>query len=180
MDLARSAERTKKLKIVPVRDNLVRFQASLEDRSSDAEGGELIHALTLAGTISLPDLVIRSIEATVDRQPFPECGASLAPVQQLLGRSIAAGFRAHVLEIMGRTRGCTHFMTLALDLAAAHTLTVFLRMRARVPYEDRNRPDGVWIGTGLKVEPRLENACVALSADSPVVKTAKTYKESGG
>lgn len=179
MDLFRTAERTKKLKIVPVDDRLVRFHASLEDVSSDPTGGDIIHALALDGTISLPDLVIRSIEATVHRQPFPECGASLAPVQRLVGRSIGAGFRAHVLEVMGRTRGCTHFMTLALDLAASHTLTVFLRMRARASYQDRNRPDGVWIGTGLQIEPRLENACVALSAESPVVKTAKTYVSSG-
>ena len=175
MDPTRCAERTKKLRIEPVDASLLRFFASLEDISHDGAGVEVIHSLAIEGTISLPDLVIRSIEPRAHYQPFRECGKSLDPVRGLVGVRIGPGFRAHVRGTLGRTQGCTHFLSLVLDLAASHTLSLFLRMRARVPFEGRNGPDGAWIGTGLAIEPLLENACIAFTSDSPVIAKARHY-----
>jgi hypothetical protein len=173
MDSVRTAERVKKLKIEPIDDSLVRFRASLDDVSHDDAGDEVIHSLSIEGTISLPDLVIRSIEPHAHHHPYQECAQSLDPVRKLVGLRIGPGFRAKILDTMGGTKGCTHFLTLALDLAAAHTLSIFLRMRAKVRFDSRNNSDGAWIGTGLAIEPRLENACIALTSDSPVIRTAK-------
>jgi hypothetical protein len=175
MDSVRTAERVKKLRIEPVDDSLLRFHASLDDVSHDDTGDEVIHSLSIEGTISLPDLVIRAIEPRAHHQPYQECAKSLDPVRQLVGAHIGPGFRAHVLSILGRTNGCTHFLTLVLDLAASHTLSLFLRMRAKVPFDSRNRHDGVWTGIGLAIEPRLENACIALTSDSPVIEKAKQH-----
>lgn len=175
MDPIRTAERVKKLLIEPVDDALVRFRASLDDVSHGDTGDEVIHSLSIEGTISLPELVIQTIEPRAYHQPYQECAKSLDPVRKLVGARIGPGFRAHVIGILGRTNGCTHFLTLVLDLAASHTLSLFLRMRAQVPFEGRNNPAGVWIGTGLAMEPRLENACIALRSDSPVLKNAKQH-----
>jgi hypothetical protein len=175
VDGTRTAERVKRLRIEPVDDTLVRFHASLDDVSHGAEGVETIHSISIAGTISLPDLVIRSAEAHTDYQPWDECKRSLAPVRALVGAHIGPGFRAHVLEAMGRTRGCTHYLSLALDLAASHTLSLFLRMRSKHAFEGRSEPDGAWIGEGLKLEPRLENACIAMTSDSQVIRRAKRH-----
>lgn len=177
MDLFRTTERNKTLKITPVSEALVRFRATLEDRC-ETEGeteAEIIHSLILEGTISLPDLVVQTIEPTVLRQPHPECVNSVEPMRKLVGLRVGPGFRDGVIKAVGRTLGCTHFMTLALDLAASHTLALFLRMRTRVPFEKRNTTAGAWIGTGLEIEPRLENACIALQTHSDTIQSAKAF-----
>ncbi len=170
-------ERIKRLSVRRVDDTLIRFSASLDDTYHAAEGDEVIHSLGIEGTISLPDLVIVTITPFVHKQPYPECGKSLAPVHQLAGIRIGPGFRSRIIELMGHTRGCTHFLTLALDVAASHTLTVFLRMREKASYADRENPDGAWLGTGFKIEPKLENACIGLTSDSRPLALAKRFAE---
>ena len=177
MDPVRTAERVKKLRIEPIDDALVRFVASLDDVSHEDTRDEVIHSLSIEGTISLPDLVIQSIEPHAHHQPYQECAKSLDPVRRLVGARIGPGFRAYALGILGRTSGCTHFLTLVLDLAASHTLSMFLRMRAKARFDARNSPDSAWIGIGLAIEPRLENACIALTSNSPVIKNAKRHLE---
>jgi hypothetical protein len=168
----RSAKRSKSLEVELADDRRLSFRLALEDKGYSDEGEELIHSLLIEGVLSLPDLVIQSIEAKALAQPYAECGASLEPMSQLVGVRIGPGFRDHVLQAIGRVRGCTHFLTLALDLTAAHTLSVFLRMRERVPFTERASSDA-WMRAGLDIEPRLENACVALRSGSPVIRRAK-------
>jgi hypothetical protein len=177
MDLSRIGERTKKLRVEPVNDRLLRFRASLEDWGHSPDGDELIHSLVLEGTISIPELEILSIEPTTLHQPYAECLLSVEPVRKLVGARIGPGFRTRVIELLGRTKGCTHYLTLALDLAQSHTLATFLRMRSKMSFEGRNSPDGAWIGTGLEIEPLLENACIGLRTESPVIQRAKQYRE---
>ncbi len=170
-------ERVKKLSVQRIDDSSVRFKASLDDTCRARTGSEVIHSLAIEGTISLPDLVILTITPSVNKQPYPECARSLDPVGLLAGTRIGPGFRSRVIELMGRTKGCTHFLTLALDVAASHTLTVFLRMREKASYGDRENPDGAWLGTGFKIEPGLENACIGLTSDSRPVVLAKRFAE---
>lgn len=174
MDSNRIAERMKKLRIEPIDGAHVRFRASLDDTSYDDHGEDLIHSLAIEGTISLPDLVIETIEPRAYRQPHDGCVNSLDAVRRLAGTRIGRGFRAKVLDTMGRTKGCTHFLSLALDLGASHTLSLFLRMRAKLPFEDRHGEGAVrWIATGLVIEPQLEDACIALAGDAPLMREAK-------
>ena len=173
MDKRRTARRTKSLEVEPIDDTRFRFRLSLEDKSFTDDGEELIHSLRIDGELSIPDLVVLSIEPVAIHHPYAECGASLAPFRALIGARIGTGFRAAVLEAMGRERGCTHFMTLALDLGAAHTLSTFLRMSAKASYSQRNSSDGEWMRAGLAIEPRLENACVALRTGMPVIENAR-------
>lgn len=173
MDPFRTAERVKKLKIEPVDDTLVHFRSSLEDTSYSGAGEEIIHSLSIEGTISLPDLVIRTVEPRASHQPYLQCSASLDPVRKLVGITIGPGFRAHVQNLMRGTSGCTHFLSLSLDLAASHTLSLFLRMRKKASFESRNGTEGTWTKVGLSLEPRLENACIALTSESAVIQRAK-------
>lgn len=173
MDRDRSAERVKRLKVEPVNDSLLRFHASLVDTAYDANGDELIHSLSIDGTISVPELEILTAEPYVVQQPHPECTKSLDPVRNLVGCRIGPGYRSKVQGILGGTSGCSHFLTLAFDLGASHTLSLFLRMRSQGQFENRNAPEGFWIRNGLKIEPRLENACIALTSDSTTIANAK-------
>lgn len=173
MDQQRTARRTKSLEVAPIDETKFRFSLALEDKSFTDDGEDLIHSLRIDGEMSIPDLVVLSIEPVVIHHPYPECGASLAPFRALVGAKIGTGFRARVLEAMGRERGCTHFMTLALDLGAAHTLSTFLRMSAKASYSQRHSSDGEWMRAGLAIEPRLENACVALRSGMPAIENAR-------
>jgi hypothetical protein len=177
MNLLRSAERVKRLRIDPVSDDLVRFRASLEDHSESAEGSEIVHSLSIEGTISLPDLTILSLEPHATQQPYRECAASLEPMRQLVGMRISKGFSSHVKELLGGTAGCTHFLTLALDLAASHTLSLHLRMRGSADLNEADKENPARLRVGLSLEPHLENACIALTSDSPMIRRAKRGQE---
>lgn len=182
--MARTAKRSKSLDVGLVDAGRAWFKLELEDRSSGPGGGELIHKLEIEGELSLPRLEILRIEPRTLHQPYAECGASLDPVRQMVGTRVGPGFRARVLELMGRERGCTHYLTLMLDLGAAHTLSLFLRMRERASYAGRNEPGSPWLRAGFAIEPKLEGACVALRAGSPVVAAAaqsvNTSVDTGG
>ncbi|MCX4149975.1 MULTISPECIES: DUF2889 domain-containing protein [Paraburkholderia] len=173
MNLSRSVERVKKLRIDPISDDLVRFRSSLEDHSDSDDGPEVIHALSLEGTISLPDLTIRSVTAHASQQPYRECAASLEPMSQLVGLRVSSGFSTNVKNLLGGTAGCSHFMALALDLAGSHTLTMYLRMRERARLDQSDEENGDWTRVGLSIEPRLENACIALTSESRMIRQAK-------
>ena len=96
----RSVERNKRLLIKPLDSQTVHFMASLEDFSEGPEGREVIHSLVLEGTLSLPDLVILSVDARALKQPYRECAASVSPMRSgechpwCLIQSIACGLAA--------------------------------------------------------------------------------------
>lgn len=167
--MARTAKRTKSLDVGLIDPGRAWFKLELEDRATSPGADELIHKLEIEGELSLPQLEILSIEPRTLHQPYPECGASLEPVRQMAGTRIGPGFRARVLELMGRQLGCTHYLTLMLDLGAAHTLSLFLRMRERALYSERNEPGSAWLRAGLAIEPKLQGACIALRAGSAAI-----------
>lgn len=166
-------ERVKRLGIEPVSPSLVKFRASLEDVFQSPDGPETVHSLVLEGTLSVPDLVIMSVEPRTIVQPYAECMASLAPMQRLIGLRISSGFSSSVREILGGTAGCSHFMALALDLAASHTLSLFLQIRDRVKRENEVPGGAIRTRVALMLEPRLENACIALTSESPQIGRAR-------
>ncbi len=170
-----SADRTKSLRIEPIDDHTVRFISGLRDTFRKPDGDDLIHHLELSGTLSLPDLVIRSVEARSLEQPFASCAHSVDPMKRLVGLKIGPGFRTEVLERIGGIKGCTHFLSMTLDLAALHTLTTYLQMEAQAPRRGVGADDGRWIAVGLQVEPRLEDACIGLTRDSPVIVSAREH-----
>jgi hypothetical protein len=62
---------------------------------------------------------------------------------------------------------------MALDLGALHTLTTYLQMEVEAPRKGEGADDGRWMAIGLRVEPRLVNACIGLSSESPVIQAAQ-------
>jgi hypothetical protein len=170
------ADREQKLHIEPIDEHRVRFISTLTDTFRTPHGDDLIHSLKLEGTLSLPELIIESISATSSEQPFESCAASLAPIAKLAGVRIGPGYRNRVMELIGGTRGCSHFLTMALDLAGSHTLTTYLQMESRRPRREVGVADGRWIAVGLDIEPRLENACIGLRAETPMMRSAQSHR----
>ncbi|MCW2943578.1 MAG: hypothetical protein JWR24_295 [Actinoallomurus sp.] len=168
----RRARREKSLDVVPLSDSALWFEARLRDSGTelvDQRNVDVIHALRLEGLITLPDLVIRAVRGHADVQPYDHCALSLAPIQKLAGLSLTRGYRREVLAVMGGTLGCSHFLTLALELSGANILSVYLRMRPHVAYTVDARKDGSWTDVALQVAPQLEGACLGLASDSPVI-----------
>lgn len=175
----RWVERSKSLRVDPVDATTVRFCATLEDHSEGPEGREVIHSLILEGTLSIPDLIIRSVSARALKQPYRECAASVEPMARIVGLQIGRGFSQKVLEILGGVRGCSHFLALVMDLAAAHTLTTYLQLRDRVPLATSDDDDSDWTRVALEIEPRLENACIGLIADLRPLRNARRKRDAG-
>lgn len=173
----RWVERAKSLRVDPVDDQTVRFLATLVDHSEGPEGPEVVHSLRLEGTISLPDLTIRSVAAQALQQPYRECAASVEPLAQLVGLRIGRGFTQRVLELLGGVRGCSHFLALVLDLAGSHTLATYLQLRDRVPLASSDRDDSDWTRVALEIEPRLENACIGLKAELRPMQNARRKRD---
>jgi hypothetical protein len=171
----RTARREKSVDVLPLSDDAVRLVATLRDISvavDDPTDVELIHDLRIEAIVSVPDLVITEISGHAEHQPYDQCAFTAAPVARLRGLCLSRGYRRRVLEIMGGTRGCSHFLTLALDLSAAHVLAIYLQMRVVTTNTPESRADGTWARTGLEVAPGLMNACFALAEDSPVQRRA--------
>lgn len=167
------ADRNKSLRVEPIDKRSVRFTSTLTDTFRSPAGESRIHELRLEGILTLPDLTIDSICAKAIEQPFHTCGASVEPMSRLAGVRIGPGFRQAVLEKIGGVQGCSHFLSMALDLGALHTLTTYLQMEAEAPRRGIGADDGQWMAIGLRVEPRLVDACIGLSRESPVIHAAQ-------
>jgi hypothetical protein len=179
---ARRARREKTLDVVPLSDTALWFEARLCDSGTDLADGQnvdVIHELRLEGVVTLPDLTIRAIRGHADVQPYQHCALSLAPIARLAGLSLTRGYRREVLAVMGGTLGCSHFLTLALELSGAKILGVYLRMRPHLAYTVDAREDGRWTELALEVEPSLGGACLSLAEDSPIIARARNRRAVG-
>lgn len=165
------AQRTKTLKVFPQGADRLGFLSKLEDYSEIGDRKELIHSLELEGTLSLPDLTFLSIQARSIQQPYRACQQSLEPLQRLVGMSIRPGFSERVKELLGGTAGCTHFLSLVMDVAMSQAFAIYLKIRAQEP--DVETDSSEWTRIGLDIEPRLENACIALATDAEPMRRVR-------
>lgn len=178
----RSARREKTLDVVAVSETEMTLIATLRDTSTaldDPDDVELIHDLRIEAEVTVPGLVIREISAHAVHQPYDGCAHTAAPVSGLRGVSLRRGYRRAVMDTLGGTLGCSHFLTLALDLSATNVLSIYLRMRTLTEQTPEHRADGTWAGAALRVEPGLMNACMALAEDSQVQDRARRALDSG-
>lgn len=109
-------------------DDLWDIEAELHDsKTYDApsmrEGGvrpagEPIHHMWLRVTVD-PNLVVRGIEAAMDTTPLPDCPQARAALQQMVGCSMARGWRQAIQKHLGGVASCTHLRELLFNLATA-------------------------------------------------------------
>ncbi|MFT4011149.1 MAG: DUF2889 domain-containing protein [Nocardioidaceae bacterium] len=161
--------RSKSLTTTPTHtEGLLAFESSLRDVATFAHADEarsdVVHHITITGVVDIATWTLSDVTPHAYVLPYEDCGTAMARVIHLSGLSIGRGYRAAVLELMGRTRGCTHFMSLSLELAQLHTLGTYTTLRTKMPDGDRTRPE--WLAS----EPQLENACYSLRSDSPVIQ----------
>jgi len=123
--------------------------------------GDPVHDISVRVTIN-DQLVVRSVEVSMDAVPFTFCGGGADGAQALVGASIAEGWRRRLSECLGRTAGCTHLreLLLALGTVAFQTVSASRDQSLREQGQgDSDRTDN----------PFFLNGCYSWSQDSPVV-----------
>jgi len=90
---------------------------SLRDGSLRPAGAP-IHHMWLRVTVGR-DLVVRGIEAAMDTTPLPDCPQARAALQQMVGCSMARGWRQSIQKHLGGVASCTHLRELLFNLATA-------------------------------------------------------------
>jgi hypothetical protein len=133
---------------------------------------QVIHDFVVDGELMGSDLVIIRLDVSAETHPYRQCPAILPGCQELVGKSLARGWRQTVLATLGATAGCTHVTTLLIGLAEARTMAFFLQMNAKVAYSEPTREDGRWTAAGLELVPTIVGACHVLTSNGPVVQGA--------
>jgi hypothetical protein len=118
--------------------------------------GLVIHDMRVTLRVRHPDLVITAASAAMNARPYTICTDAVAPLQQLVGLSVAQGFTRAVNERLGRAQGCAHLTALV------HALGPVVRQAAGVAFR----------GTAQAPDPRNDlwfvNTCQAWREHGPL------------
>jgi hypothetical protein len=134
--------RTIRTDAVRVSDTELEVTGHLVDERAEPEdwfglsSGLVIHDMRVTLRVRHPDLVITAASAAMDSRPYTLCTDALAPLQQLVGLSVARGFTRAVNERFGRAQGCAHLTALI------HAIAPVVRQAAGVAFHGiRTSPD---------------------------------------
>lgn len=154
--------RTIRTDAVRVSDTELEVTGHLVDERAEPEdwfglsSGLVIHDMRVTLRVRHPDLVITAASAAMDSRPYTLCTDALAPLQQLVGLSVARGFTRAVNERFGRAQGCAHLTALI------HAIAPVVRQAAGVAFHGtRTSPDAssdLW----------FVNTCQAWREDGPL------------
>lgn len=130
--------------------------------NAERHAGEPLHHMKIRLTVDAT-MTVRAIAVAMAATPFPECHAGAAPLQALVGASLARGWRKAIDAAAGGIAGCTHLRELlpAMATAAFQTITHDLATQKRLRGEDPlagGRP------------PASFGQCIAWDFDGPVVR----------
>jgi hypothetical protein len=122
-----------------VLDGKLVFDAVLRDRwIDDATADEEIHGYEVRLEAEPPDLTVTAVLVRPRFLPFPECPLAAAAAQRLVGLSLARGFRRAATEVLGGVEGCTHLLTLVLNIWNHQVVSQYILTRV----EGGTDPDG--------------------------------------
>ncbi|MGC4008385.1 MAG: DUF2889 domain-containing protein [Pseudomonas sp.] len=121
-------------------DGLWDIEGSLQDRKHDRwpswESGtqpprQPVHHLRVRLTLD-DRFTVRAVDAALPAIPFPECRATVPPLQSLVGSTVSSGWRQAIQAALGGPAGCTHVreLLMALGTVAYQTLAGERRRKA--------------------------------------------------
>ncbi len=157
-------------------DGLWDIEAELQDTKSYAmerhDGGQLaagapLHGMAIRVTVD-DALCIVAIASSSDHTPFGECQQGSAPMQQMLGVTMGAGWRVAIERALGNTRGCTHLREMLFNMATVAFQTI-------PGYRERLRKQAGGATTARSEPPFFMNKCIAWDFSGPLV--ARTYPQ---
>jgi hypothetical protein len=121
---------------------------ALRHASRTVKAGEPLHDMSVRIVVD-DEFTILAVAACQDAAPTGICGEAVAPMQQLVGLRIAAGFTNAVKQRLGGAQGCTHLMELMWPIAttAYQTLAGSRIDKMLAPAEAGKKPakiDSCW------------------------------------
>lgn len=137
-------------------DGLWDIEAEMSDRrdypSLRPDGGlkiarnEAVHDMGIRVTVD-DALTVVAIEPIMRAVPMPECQASRAPMQAMLGARMGGGWRRAIEDRLGGTAGCAHLRELLFNMATAalQTIPVYRAqqiIRGEIPDPRSTEPPG--------------------------------------
>ena len=120
-------ERTIKIKTFEMGEDRILIEGTLIDERfcptfayliSRIIGPKIVHNITVGIELSLPDLVIRSVNTNMTEVPAEVCKGAKDACDKLVGVSLLRGFKRTVKKLMGGVNGCLHLNTLLLSIGA--------------------------------------------------------------
>ena len=127
-----------------------------------------IHHMIIRMKIRGPQLVIEDIEVEMPTIPHNECIETHKSLSPLKGIPIVSGFNANVKKLIGRTKGCSHLMSLLTAMAPAAVQGAWSAM-AREPVDPE-----IYMPSAME---RLENTCWVWREDGPLMEKFKNFKK---
>ena len=126
------------------------------------KAGSPVHNMKIRLTVDAA-MVVRAIDVAMPATPFAECHGGAAPLQALVGASLARGWRKAIDAAAGGIAGCTHLRELlpAMATAAFQTITHDVGMQKRARGEDPHASDK---------PPAAFGQCIAWDFDGAVMK----------
>lgn len=136
------------------------------DRERGAlSAGTPYHNMCVRLTIDT-DMLIHAVATSMPAAPFQYCMGATEPVQELVGKSLARGFRRAVEDTIGGVRSCTHLRDLIMATATTAYQTI-------VAYRLQFMPELAEPASGDTPTPFFINRCRTWEETTPVV--AKYY-----
>ncbi|MFT3777870.1 MAG: DUF2889 domain-containing protein [Ottowia sp.] len=80
--------------------------------------GQPIHGMLIRLTVD-DRAVVRAIEVAMEHVPHGPCPEAAAPMQRMVGCSLARGWRRSIDEHLGGVQGCAHLRELLFNMATA-------------------------------------------------------------
>lgn len=132
--------RTIRMDAVRVGDTELEVTGHLVDDRPEPEewfgvpSGLVVHDMKVTLRVRHPGPVITAASAVMPARPYTICTDAIAPLQRLVGLSVAQGFTRAVNERLGRARGCAHLTALV------HAIAPVVRQAAGVAFRGTDGP----------------------------------------
>lgn len=149
-------------------DDRVVAEATLVDDTHGPGGFQTIHHMTLRATVSVPDGVIVSAEASMRSHPHGWCPETVAHVDALVGLRIASGYYREVNRLLGGSRSCNHLLTLAQSIGAVVAVSYATRMSVLDP-SLRDLDDDDYFREVVREHDAVVGSCYVWRGDGPLV-----------
>jgi hypothetical protein len=118
--------------------------------------GEMIHDMRVRLVFDA-DLMVRDVETSTDRAPYPSCPEGGRLLQSIKGLRMVSGWSRAVRERLGGARSCTHLMEILIPMGTAAFQSLAPMYMQRPERQDAN-------GRPLQID-----SCYAYAADGDVV-----------
>jgi DUF2889 family protein len=129
---------------------------------------DAFHDIGVEVVFSYPELVITSVDARMDRTPYPICPAALSRARSCIGLRVAPAMSLMLDRQIGGPEGCSHVTNLVLDACHAAVQGLLAIRRRRLDVGEAPLPAGEKVAYLQQFGLPTRDSCVAYVVPSGV------------